>query len=133
MADEVDEAGYQPQPWAATGANVLPVGLNSDAKSEFNSLRSMQSPATKEPVKPRDSLELSVERYLPPTGPYYDQFSLSNLLDIDFAKELLRCWSCWRLATDCSKGVACTRVCRVCNTAEHPGLVSLIYCVAIFL
>lgn len=122
MLDAWEDVEDQPEPWAPTGANTLTLGNKSADISNSNSLRSVPLTASGKPEMSRVSLKLPVERYLPPPGPYYDQFSLALILDIRFAND--RCWVCWRSRRKCTMLAACTKTCRVCHTPDHPGAVS---------
>ncbi|KAF2828656.1 hypothetical protein CC86DRAFT_288740, partial [Ophiobolus disseminans] len=87
-------------------------------------------------IKPVAGLKVAIERYLPPPGDYYDQYTLSTnfegnffnmYFDSDFSQD--KCWTCWSLQSTCSKRGTCTKTCKVCDTSEHPGeTCPMLYC-----
>jgi hypothetical protein len=117
------------EPWAPTGSNIMPLGTKSYDPKRADLLPSLPS-FTKQPtatvtfIAPVTSLNFRPERYLPPSGPYYDEPSLALALDVKFTKD--KCWTCWGLQSACTKRGTCTKMCKVCRTTNHPGKVRIL-------
>jgi hypothetical protein len=71
-------------------------------------------------VSPVTILRRPVERYLPPSGDYYDQNTILASFDADMLSNEGRCVSCWS-----HKHVAslrdCASSCLICHTKKHLG------------
>jgi hypothetical protein len=148
-SDKSEDSEEEAEPWSPTGANVLPLGTAS-AESSFPSLSSapaealiypkpaatpqtvhhlpnivpsapMQALTLFQPSTLRGQLKLPSEFYLPPPGPFYDQFMLASIFDINFS--LCACWVCWLPPAKCNRRLQCWKRCRVCDD-KHTGQVS---------
>ncbi|KAJ4378101.1 hypothetical protein N0V83_000933 [Neocucurbitaria cava] len=79
------------------------------------------SPGVVKRIPAAEGLKREVERYLPPSGRYYDQ----NTVEAIFASSIFagrgRCVSCWSPKHVLSMR-RCKRQCCVCGTEEHLGL-----------
>ena len=75
------------------------------------------------------TLSLPPERYLPPSGPYYDQDTLFQIFGHDFFSNN-RCLTCWGSPHTSAPGMGCQRICKICGTQDHPSAVrsSLFFC-----
>jgi hypothetical protein len=110
-------------PWAPTGSNILPLGSKSTNSNGSVLLPSFakQPLASVTAATSRARLKLAANRYLPPPGPYYDQFSLATSLDIKFTSD--KCWTCWNIQSSCTSRGTCMKTCKICGTSSHPGKV----------
>jgi hypothetical protein len=147
--DKSDDAEEETEPWRPTGANMLTLGAAA-AGSNSPSLASapMQEPSFSklaatfmaepklenglsptsmqainglQPSTLRSELTLAPERYLPPPGPFYDQFMLAQIFTIQFSH--CTCWVCWNAVAKCERRLLCGKKCKVCDR-QHLGTVS---------
>ncbi|CAO2648079.1 Nn.00g090010.m01.CDS01 [Neocucurbitaria sp. VM-36] len=122
-------------PWVPPGPNVLIVSEKSDdavlnptppCRTPTLSLESSVS-HTVMSTTPSGALKYPPERYLPPPGLYYDQFSLPIIFGVGFFYD--KCPTCWSKRHGSSKGAKCQRACTICGTKNHSEeSCSLLYC-----
>lgn len=68
------------------------------------------------------ALKYPIERYLPPSGPYCDQYTFAAVIYQTFSKNKKWCASCWVPRHEVQS--SCTTKCWICATKQHIGKVS---------
>ena len=80
-------------------------------------------------ITPIEELKLAIERYLPPPGEFYDQFTMYTNFDEDYfnirldnggSGVIMKCVCCWQRHHGVPRK-KCTKLCSVCKTPSHPG------------
>lgn len=67
-------------------------------------------------------LKYPIERYLPPSGPYYDRRTFASVMHQGFRKCKKWCASCWMPRH--GPQPSCLNKCWICATKQHTGRVS---------
>lgn len=94
--------------------HVSPTSTNTSAPSALTTSRllGLQRPA---------GLKYPLERCLPPSGPYYDQYTFAAVMHQTFSKNRKWCASCWMLRHGVQS--SCLDECWICSTRQHVGRV----------
>lgn len=104
-------------PMSVSKAKMTPSGSTMSHK------RSYEVPT--EPASDRKTLRFAAERYLPPPGPFYDQFSLPKVFGGGFFHEC--CFACCHPKHSKSACVSCLNSCLLCGKKNHAGEVRIIF------
>ncbi|KAI8937290.1 hypothetical protein NX059_006498 [Plenodomus lindquistii] len=67
------------------------------------------------------NLPFEIERYLPPSGGYFDQYAIGNAIDTPGMNPDGKCLSCYRIRHG-TEGPRCQKKCLVCDTVDHLGM-----------
>ena len=119
----MEDLEEETKPWVPTGSNTLPFRVMSAENVPLSSSPTpVQTPIGPSSATLRGRLKLPPERYLPPPGPFYDQFTLALIFGMNFSVSV--CWVCWDLPSNCTRRHVCTNECKVCG-GRHPGEVSI--------
>ncbi|KAF3042339.1 hypothetical protein E8E12_003083 [Didymella heteroderae] len=95
--------------------------------SNHTAVPSTLVPSLSANVKYTAALKYPVERYLPPSGPYYDQCTFASVMHQGFRKNKKWCASCW-MPRHGRQG-SCLDRCSTCSTKQHTGKVCpQLYC-----
>ncbi|CAA9966356.1 hypothetical protein PTMSG1_09715 [Pyrenophora teres f. maculata] len=92
---------------------------------ELYSMRIETSPNNNSTVIPLQEFTIPIENFLPPSGPYFDEFVLEKqfgeqMFDVYTDRQLSKCIVCWH-PKHLESHRRCKQQCRVCGTKDHKG------------
>ena len=99
--------------------------LPTERELQLFSVRVETEPNVFKPIGPVKGLKAPIENCLPPSGPYYDEYTLGShfgeaMFDVHANGEISVCIVCWGVKHE-DTHKKCRKKCRVCKKNDHPG------------
>ncbi|KAI4626133.1 uncharacterized protein J4E87_004633 [Alternaria ethzedia] len=99
--------------------------LPTERELQLVSVRVETEPNVFKPIGPVKGLKVPIANCLPPSGPYYDEYTLGShfgeaVFDVHANGEIRVCIVCWGAKHE-DTHKKCRKKCRVCKKNDHPG------------